>query len=88
MINYYLRVTKFITRNEREQFVRETLKISKLVIAPTLKDPVCRDPKDDKYLALSFAIEAKYIITGDNDLLVLNPFNETIIANSASYLKF
>lgn len=32
---------------------------------------VCRDPKDDKFLALAVAARADYIVTGDDDLLAL-----------------
>ena len=34
----------------------------------------CRDPKDDKFLELAVNGHATHIITGDNDLLVLHPF--------------
>ena len=40
------------------------------------KIQLCRDPKDDKFLELAINGHAKYIITGDKDLLVLNPFRE------------
>lgn len=32
----------------------------------------CRDPKDDKLLALAMAGKADYLVTGDKDLLCLN----------------
>src|SRR5690554_1718289 len=35
---------------------------------------ICRDPKDDKFLALAVGGKASCIITGDEDLLVLHPF--------------
>lgn len=34
---------------------------------------ICRDPKDDAYLALCAAAEADVLITGDKDLLVVDP---------------
>jgi putative PIN family toxin of toxin-antitoxin system len=34
----------------------------------------CRDPKDDKFLEVAVSGHATHIITGDNDLLMLNPF--------------
>jgi hypothetical protein len=44
---------------------------------------ICRDPKDDKFLELAFSGKADFIVTGDQDLLVLNPFRniEIITAN-------
>lgn len=46
---------------------------------------VSRDPKDDFLLALAIDSSADFIITGDKDLLVLNPFKKTQIV---SYQQF
>jgi uncharacterized protein len=35
---------------------------------------VCRDPTDDKFLELAVNGRADVFVTGDLDLLVLNPF--------------
>ena len=35
---------------------------------------VCRDPKDNKFLELAVDGNASCLVTGDADLLVLNPF--------------
>ncbi|KAA3656249.1 MAG: putative toxin-antitoxin system toxin component, PIN family [Calditrichaeota bacterium] len=45
----------------------------------------CRDPKDNFLLDLCASGDADYLITGDMDLLVLNPFQSTEII---SYRKF
>ncbi len=34
----------------------------------------CPDPKDDKFLELAVSGHATHIVTGDTDLLALNPF--------------
>jgi uncharacterized protein len=34
----------------------------------------CRDSKDDKFLELAVSGHATHLVTGDSDLLVLNPF--------------
>jgi putative PIN family toxin of toxin-antitoxin system len=47
----------------------------------------CRDPKDDKFLALASAIKADCIITGDKDLLVLHPFQGIPILASSDFLN-
>jgi putative PIN family toxin of toxin-antitoxin system len=47
---------------------------------------ICRDPKDDFILALAKVSKADYIITGDNDLLVLKKIGKTNIITIASYL--
>lgn len=35
----------------------------------------CRDPKDDKFLALALEAGADCIVSSDEDLLVLNPYH-------------
>ena len=47
----------------------------------------CRDPKDDKFLELAVNGEAEYIITGDKDLLVLHPFNNTKILSTKEFIE-
>ena len=48
---------------------------------------VCRDYKDNFLLALAKDAKADFILTGDNDLLVLNPFEETSIITISTFLS-
>jgi len=48
---------------------------------------VCRDPKDNMILELAVAGQADYIVTGDKDLLALNPFRKIQIVTPAEFLK-
>ena len=48
---------------------------------------VCRDQKDNKFLELAISGQADYIISGDNDLLVLNPFQEIQILTPKKFLE-
>ncbi|MBC7400474.1 MAG: putative toxin-antitoxin system toxin component, PIN family [Mucilaginibacter sp.] len=47
----------------------------------------CRDPKDNKFLELAVEADASCIITGDKDLLVLNPFNKIPILTAAQFIE-
>lgn len=47
----------------------------------------CRDPDDDKILALAVSGQADIIITGDTDLLVLDPFQGVRILAPRAYLE-
>jgi predicted nucleic acid-binding protein len=47
----------------------------------------CRDKKDDKFLALAISGQADFIVTGDEDLLVLNPFREVVIMSPADFFE-
>jgi uncharacterized protein len=48
---------------------------------------VCRDPKDDKFLELAVNGKADLIVTGDADLLVLNPFRGIAIVVPAVFVQ-
>jgi putative PIN family toxin of toxin-antitoxin system len=47
----------------------------------------CRDPKDNKFLELAVCGKADFIISGDEDLLVLNPFRNIQMITPDSFLK-
>jgi putative PIN family toxin of toxin-antitoxin system len=48
--------------------------------------PQCRDAKDQPFLALALAAEAGMIVSGDEDLLVLHPWNGIPILTPAAFL--
>jgi len=45
----------------------------------------CSDPNDDKFLELAVAASAGHILTGDEDLLCLDPFRNIRITTVASF---
>jgi predicted nucleic acid-binding protein len=47
----------------------------------------CRDPKDDKFLEVAVHGRTDAIVTGDEDLLDLNPFRGVAILTPAEYLE-
>jgi putative PIN family toxin of toxin-antitoxin system len=48
---------------------------------------VCRDPTDDIFLELAVNGRADLIISGDADLLVLNPFRSIPIISPATFVR-
>jgi uncharacterized protein len=47
----------------------------------------CRDPKEDKFLELAINGHADLIISGDADLLALNPFRQIPIVPPADFVQ-
>jgi len=47
----------------------------------------CRDRKDDKFLALAISGRATHIISGDADLLALDPFRGIRIVTPRQFLE-
>jgi putative PIN family toxin of toxin-antitoxin system len=48
--------------------------------------PLCRDPKDNQFLALLQACDADVLVSSDADLLVLHPWNDVPIMTPAAFL--
>ena len=80
------RFDRYVTREERDAFLASLIRESNL-IEITEAVQVCRDPKDDQVLELAVNGNATYIVTGDADLLVLNPFRGVEIVTPAEFLK-
>lgn len=79
------KIVKRINNADAEQLiqllkVRANFAISSTVVA------VSRDPKDDIYLACAIACDADLLITGDQDLLVLEVHGRTRILTPAQFL--
>jgi uncharacterized protein len=67
-------------------WLSEVLAAAELV-AITERIAACRDPKDDKFLELAVTGRADVIITGDRDLLALNPFRSISIITPAEFVQ-
>ena len=77
----------YVTLQERQEFIR-LLGTDRGNGADCLSAiHECRDPKDNKFLEVAVNGEAEMIITGDEDLLVLDPFREIRIVTSAMFLE-
>jgi putative PIN family toxin of toxin-antitoxin system len=47
----------------------------------------CRDPKDDKFLALALACQAVALVSSDEDLLILDPWRGVRIVTPSAFLQ-
>jgi len=76
---------QYISLQNRKDFFRF---LGRVVERVTIirKIQACRDPKDDKYLELAVNGQAETIITGDDDLLALNPFRSIRIITPSEFL--
>jgi putative PIN family toxin of toxin-antitoxin system len=58
-----------------------------LLIDPQEVITECRDPKDNMFLECAVACEAKYIVSGDKDLISMNPFRNIEILKAQEFLR-
>lgn len=77
---------RYLTSEEREDFL-EALVEQAILVEVTERVLVCRDPKDNQILELAISGQAEYIVTGDRDLLVLNPFRGISIVTPEEFLQ-
>jgi len=77
---------QYLSHGERKQFLTSFI----LHATPVETDETiteCRDPKDNKFLELAVCGKADCIITGDADLLILNPFRNIQILTPNSFMR-
>jgi len=89
-LNEELRRPKFdryLEPADRDKFMHL---LARLAIMVEITHPVqsCRDPKDDKFLEVAFNGRADVIITGDADLLELNPYRGIPILSPREFLSY
>jgi hypothetical protein len=80
------KLNKYLLEEERMRFMIALLKEAELVeITDVVTD--CKDAKDNKFLELALSGKADCIVTGDEDLLVLNPFRGILILTPRAFLS-
>lgn len=78
---YKKKFDKYLSKGDRLDFLT-VIQQNSLIIETSLKITDCRDPDDNKFLEIAIEAQAKYLITGDDDLLVLRadpPYQKLII---------
>ncbi len=77
---------RYLTREERERLLVAVIRQAQLVETST---PIraCRDRDDDAILELAVDGSASFVVTGDSDLLVLDPFRGVRIVTPSRLLE-
>ena len=71
---------------ETQAWLQKLMGAAELVTI-TERIAACRDPTDDKFLELAMNGHADLIVSGDADLLALNPFREIPIVTPAVFVQ-
>ena len=80
------KLDKYLLKSLRQAFLQK-FEILAERIDITENITACRDPKDDKFLSLAVCAKATCVLTGDNDLLDLNPFRNIPILSPSEFLS-
>ena len=88
-ISEVLRRPKFknIFTNKRIKELFALLDSYATVVSPRDRVTICRDRKDNFLLEIAQEGKADYLVTGDDDLLVLDSFHSTRIIKPADFEK-
>ncbi len=84
---YKPKFDKYFSLEDTRPGIIETVLRFGSVIIPITKVKVCRHANDDKFLELALSGKADCIVTGDPDLLVLNPFESIPIISPNEFLE-
>lgn len=80
-----LKFDRYISLEDRKGFVQRLAEIAEFVpIIRRVRE--CRDAKDDKFLEVALNGRADVIITGDEDLLRMNPWRGIEILTPNTYI--
>ena len=71
-----------------ERALAEVRRLAEVIDPPPLPAPVCRDPDDDRVLALALAAKVDLIVSGDKDLLSLSRFQGIPIVAPTEAIAF
>ncbi|HEY4194626.1 MAG TPA: putative toxin-antitoxin system toxin component, PIN family [Mucilaginibacter sp.] len=77
---------KYLPLETRLEIIDDFISVIYMV-KPTVQITECRDPKDNKFLELACTANARFIISGDKDLLFLNPFRGISIKTATEFLN-
>jgi uncharacterized protein len=76
---------RYIGIKDREAFLNQLVAVAEFIpIVQVVRE--CRDPRDDKFLEVALNGRADVIVTGDGDLLALNPWRGIAIVSPKDYL--
>jgi putative PIN family toxin of toxin-antitoxin system len=76
---------RYVRRERRDALLERVASLVEIIdVLQSIR--ASRDPKDDKFLEAAVNGRADVIVTGDKDLLDLNPFRGIAIVTPAGYL--
>ncbi len=82
---YRPKFDRYLTKERRQELLEDLTQTTQFIDV-TEQISECRDPKDNKYLELAVSGQAECIVTGDDDLLVLNPWRGIEILTVQEFL--
>jgi len=77
---------RYVSTPDRQEFLRLLSRVAEIVTA-THAIQACRDPKDNMILEVAVNGSAGELVSGDRDLLSMNPFQGVPIVTPSKYIR-
>lgn len=91
ILDEYSRVGEILTKKypgvDIAPFINLMIKDCEFFTPIKLKNPISRDPDDDKFIAVALAANCHLIVSGDNDLLSITGYKDIEIINPNEFVK-
>ena len=85
------KLDRYVSAQDRKNFLAVILRNARRAfLSSEERDTArgaCRDSKDEELLSLSLAVRAHFLISSDEDLLILNPWQNISILKPAEFLS-
>lgn len=81
-----LRKARWMTEDEIVLLL-QALAQESMLVPGRVRVEVCRDPEDNKFLEAAIEARARYVVTGDKDLLNLKAYRGIRIVRSPAFLR-
>ena len=81
------KLDKYFRDNNERLAIVNILEANAVLFSPEISITECRDKKDNKFLELAITANARCIISGDTDLLILHPFRNIPILNVVDFFN-
>lgn len=80
------RFRRYVDEDDVRRFLNALTQVARWIEVDVQVD-ACRDPKDNKFLELAVRGNAEYLVSGDEDLLILDPFRGIRILSPSAFLN-
>ena len=75
------------TNQTPNEIIQKIISVSNIVMGEKLGIKACRDDKDNKLLECAILAKADYLVSGDEDLLVLKKYEKIKVVKSSEILS-
>lgn len=88
IIDEYFRIIDKIGKKDKELASQWKMLLIKTIkiISHDIKLEICRDPNDNMFLECAVAAKAKFLVSGDDDLLTLKAIERTTILTAKEFI--